>query len=159
MAQAGGKDPAKLADALARAAEHHPAVIEPLAARAADAAGTTYDGATPRLRASTPISPGRHAVYLSIFDQGDAIYDSIVFLDRLVFVTVPASQCAAGSSVDTDNDGYPDSWNAGRDEDDSTTGLELDAFPTDAACWLAARATGVSNREALGIGRVTGSAL
>jgi hypothetical protein len=45
--------------------------------------GTTYDGATRLLRASTPISPGRHVLYLSIFDQGDRSYDSAVFLDRL----------------------------------------------------------------------------
>lgn len=39
------------------------------------------------------------------------------------------------ASVDTDNDGYPDSWNDGFDESDSTSGLILDAFPDDSACW------------------------
>ncbi len=47
------------------------------------ARGTTFDGATRLLRASTPITPGRHRLYLSIFDQGDRIYDSAVFLDNL----------------------------------------------------------------------------
>ena len=47
------------------------------------AKGTTYDGATRILRASTPVSRGRHIVYLSILDQGDRIFDSAVFLDRL----------------------------------------------------------------------------
>lgn len=47
------------------------------------ARGTTYDGATRLLRASTRITPGRHRLYLSIFDQGDRIYDSAVFLDNL----------------------------------------------------------------------------
>ncbi len=47
------------------------------------AKGTTYDGATRILRASTPVSRGRHIVYFSIFDQGDRAYDSAVFLDRL----------------------------------------------------------------------------
>lgn len=47
------------------------------------ARGTTYDGATRMLRASTPITRGRHRLYLSIFDQGDRIYDSAVFLDNL----------------------------------------------------------------------------
>ena len=47
------------------------------------ARGTTYDGATRLLRASTPITSGRHRLYLSIFDQGDRIYDSAVFLDNL----------------------------------------------------------------------------
>lgn len=48
------------------------------------AKGTTYDGATRLLRASTRITPGRHHLYLSIFDQGDRSYDSAVFLDQLV---------------------------------------------------------------------------
>jgi hypothetical protein len=47
------------------------------------ARGTTYDAATRRLRASTPVKRGRHVLYLSIFDQGDRIYDSAVFLDKL----------------------------------------------------------------------------
>jgi len=41
------------------------------------------------------------------------------------------------ASGDSDNDGYPDEWNSGYDQADSTTGLLLDAFPSDAACWLA----------------------
>ena len=49
----------------------------------ASAKGTTYDGATGILRASTPIKPGRRTLYLSIFDQGDRQYDSSVFLDHL----------------------------------------------------------------------------
>jgi hypothetical protein len=51
--------------------------------RSAYAKGTTYDGATRRLRASTRIKPGNRRLYLSIFDQGDRIYDSAVFLDNL----------------------------------------------------------------------------
>jgi hypothetical protein len=51
--------------------------------RRSSARGTTYDGATRLLRASTPITPGFHRLYLSIFDQGDRIYDSAVFLDNL----------------------------------------------------------------------------
>ncbi len=37
------------------------------------------------------------------------------------------------ASVDTDNDGYPDEWNTGKSEADSTTGLRLDTFPNDPA--------------------------
>jgi hypothetical protein len=48
-----------------------------------NARGTTFDGATRLLRASTPITPGHHRLYLSIFDQGDRSYDSSVFLDNL----------------------------------------------------------------------------
>jgi hypothetical protein len=47
------------------------------------ARGTTFDGATRVLRASTPITRGRHRLYLSILDQGDRFYDSAVFLDNL----------------------------------------------------------------------------
>jgi len=46
------------------------------------------------------------------------------------------------ASVDTDGDGYPDAWNAGRTQADSTTGLALDAFPQDTSCWLAAHGSG-----------------
>jgi hypothetical protein len=58
------------------------------------AKGTTYDGATRRLRASTPIKPGNRKLYLSIFDQGDRIFDSAVFLDNLR--TSHAQQCRTG---------------------------------------------------------------
>ena len=36
----------------------------------------------------------------------------------------------------------PDAWNPGRSQADSTTGLALDAFPQDAACWLPAHGSG-----------------
>ncbi len=48
-----------------------------------DAEGTTYDGATPILTAATPITPGPHQLFLSIFDQGDHIYDSAIVVDDL----------------------------------------------------------------------------
>lgn len=48
-----------------------------------EAKGTTYDGATQILRASSPISQGTRTVYLSIFDQGDRQYDSAVLVDNL----------------------------------------------------------------------------
>ena len=41
------------------------------------------------------------------------------------FINDPAA------SIYTDGDGYPDSWNYGKDEKDSTTGLELDYYPND----------------------------
>ncbi|MGH1439869.1 MAG: S8 family serine peptidase [Cellvibrionaceae bacterium] len=46
------------------------------------------------------------------------------------------------ASLDSDNDGYPDTWNTGYGESDSTTGLVLDSFPVDAACWLAEHGDG-----------------
>jgi hypothetical protein len=55
----------------------------PATVHKSSAKGTTYDGATRLLRASTPIRPGRRTLYLSIFDQGDRQYDSAVFIDNL----------------------------------------------------------------------------
>ncbi len=39
------------------------------------------------------------------------------------------------ASQDSDRDGYPDNWNVGKNQTDSTTGLELDAFPNDSVCY------------------------
>jgi len=66
---------------------------------AAHAHGTTYDGATPLLQASTPTTPGAHSLYLSIFDQGDDIFDSAVFIDNVRFSNRPSGQCTAGAVV------------------------------------------------------------
>jgi hypothetical protein len=46
------------------------------------------------------------------------------------------------ASLDSDGDGRPDAWNPGMDADDSTTGLEIDAFPSDSACWLPEHGSG-----------------
>jgi hypothetical protein len=61
------------------------------------ARGTTYDAATRTLRAQREVSPGRHTLFLSIFDQGDRIYDSAVFLDKLKFKK--RSRCRTGVIV------------------------------------------------------------
>jgi uncharacterized repeat protein (TIGR01451 family) len=63
-----------------------------------EAVGTTYDGATPLLGASTPITAGAHSLYLSIFDQGDQILDSAVFVDNLVLGTTAAGGCQRGAT-------------------------------------------------------------
>lgn len=55
----------------------------PAAVSSKQAKGTTYDGATKLLRASTPISKTKHVLYLSVFDQGDRDFDTAVFIDRL----------------------------------------------------------------------------
>lgn len=68
------------------------------AVSASRAKGTTYDGATRRLRASTPITPGRHILYLSLFDQGDREFDSAVFIDRLTLDR--RSPCKSGAVQD-----------------------------------------------------------
>ena len=65
------------------------------------AVGTTFDGATPALTAATPISPGVHSLFLSIFDQGDRILDSAVIVDnlRFGFVSDVPNQCKPGVKV------------------------------------------------------------
>lgn len=67
-------------------------------AEAAD--GTTYDGATPKLRALTPVTPGSHVVFLSVFDQGDSAYDSAALIDNLRTFTVPSGSCQSGATDD-----------------------------------------------------------
>ncbi len=69
-----------------------------------NAFGTTYDGATPVLRATTPVTAGEHSLYLSIYDASDAIYDSTVFIDNLKLRDVPKSNCKVGSA-DGPNEG------------------------------------------------------
>ena len=65
-----------------------------------ESVGTTYDGATPSLSASTPIDePGEHQLYLSIFDQGDHILDSAVFVDALVLGTTGPGGCEPGATA------------------------------------------------------------
>jgi len=60
----------------------------------AAAKGTTYDGATGKLRASMPVKPGSRLLYLSLFDQGDRQWDSAVFIDRLLLRR--AHRCRSG---------------------------------------------------------------
>jgi len=64
-----------------------------------NASGTTYDGATVLLQAATQVTAGTHNLYISIFDQGDHIYDSAVFVDNIRFETVanPDTQCRPGA--------------------------------------------------------------
>lgn len=67
---------------------------------AAEAEGTTFDGATPVLRAATPLTPGPHSLYLSIFDQGDQILDSAVLVDNLQLGAVSnPDDCKPGAVV------------------------------------------------------------
>ncbi|MDQ6819597.1 MAG: choice-of-anchor L domain-containing protein [Actinomycetota bacterium] len=69
----------------------------PATMTAANAKGTTYGGATRVLRASTPVKPGRHSLFLSIFDQGDRGYDSAAFIDQLTINK--RSPCTSGIAV------------------------------------------------------------
>jgi outer membrane protein assembly factor BamB/flagellar basal body-associated protein FliL len=56
----------------------------------------------------------------TIDSDGDGVTDNI-----------DAFPTDAAASLDSDGDKYPDSWNPGKKEKDSTTGLKLDAYPND----------------------------
>ncbi|MGH2368447.1 MAG: choice-of-anchor L domain-containing protein [Chloroflexota bacterium] len=55
----------------------------------ANAAGTTYDGATQKLTTTAPIPAGATFLTLifSVMDLGDSVYDTTVFIDNFRFVT------------------------------------------------------------------------
>ena len=67
---------------------------------AANAAGTTYDAATRRLAAAKVVTPGAHKLFLSIFDVGDDLYDSSVFVDGLEYRNVDPAKCTGGAFQD-----------------------------------------------------------
>jgi hypothetical protein len=76
--------------------------------------GTEYDGATPLVKVQSPVTPGAHTLYLSIFDAGDGRVDSGVFIENLRAATTPVGQsCQVGATVDrfrpADFDGDGDS--------------------------------------------------
>lgn len=65
---------------------------------------TPYGGASDPLQAKSPITPGPHSMFLSIFDAGDMILDSAVLVDRLGswYVPDPDVDCVAGISYPPD---------------------------------------------------------
>lgn len=65
----------------------------PSAMSAENAAGTTYDGATPALIARKYVTPGTHTIIFSIFDVGDSALDSAAFIDNLRVTDEPPAQC------------------------------------------------------------------
>lgn len=65
----------------------------------------------------------------SYIPSPDSDNDLVLNVDD-AFPTDPAA------SVDSDNDGSPDSWNVGYSEADSTSNLVIDAYPSDPACYL-----------------------
>lgn len=79
---------------------------------AADAAGTTYDGATKALSTHAPIPEGASTVRVifSVMDLGDSIYDTAVFLDNLRF-----SGSKVGEPVTEPISNTPPTANAGPD--------------------------------------------
>ncbi len=61
-------------------------------------AGVAYNGLTSLLAVRTPVTPGSHALYLSIFDANDEIFDSGAFVDHLVAFNAPSGECTAGAN-------------------------------------------------------------
>ena len=59
--------------------------------------GTEYDGSTPLLDARTPITPGAHSLYLSIFDATDGSFDSGAYVDRLRAFDAADGKCFRGA--------------------------------------------------------------
>ncbi|WP_035060788.1 choice-of-anchor L domain-containing protein, partial [Cellulomonas bogoriensis] len=49
----------------------------------AAAEGTVFNGATPLLTAAAPLESGLQSLFFTIFDHGDASYDSAVLIDNL----------------------------------------------------------------------------
>ena len=64
---------------------------------AEQADGTGFGIATARLTAATPIASGAHRLFFSIFDQGDDVFDSAVFLDDLDLQQPPGGPCVRGA--------------------------------------------------------------
>ena len=94
----------------------NPTTVKGTGTSADNALGTTYDGGSPVLRATTPITPGAHSIYLTVYDAADAIYDSTVFVDNIRARDVAAKRCKLGSA------GTPS-------EDVLCAGLEPTVFP------------------------------
>lgn len=69
---------------------------------------TENGGATGLLVATTPITPGLHTLYLSIFDQGDQKLDSVVFLDGLRAYNT--TDCQSGATNQSDYGDLPSGY-------------------------------------------------
>jgi hypothetical protein len=66
----------------------------PSAMTATGLLGTTYDGATPLLTARVPVTPGSaNSVHLTLFDQGDGVWDSAVFVDNMRYEDIDPKKC------------------------------------------------------------------
>jgi hypothetical protein len=90
---------------------HNQLTVNSVSFTAEGSTGLQYDGSTRLLTMSTPITPGEHSLYFSIYDAGDHIFDSAMFLDHLRTLNTTAEACGAGAKLaDTDGDGIPDTW-------------------------------------------------
>lgn len=93
--------------------------------------GLQYDGSTALLTARQQVTEGAHSIYFTVFDAGDSIYDTAVFLDGLRTANVPPAKCTAGATnADTDGDGLKDEWEESgfdsNDDGDTTDATDVD---------------------------------
>ncbi len=58
-----------------------------------EAEGTYFNAATELITTKTPITPGAHSIYFSIFDASDHVLDSAVFIDNLRFFNEGPGAC------------------------------------------------------------------
>jgi hypothetical protein len=97
-----------------------------------------YDGSTKLLTSSAAVTPGAHSIHFSIFDAGDHVYDSAMFLDNLRAYS--ASDCAAGATLaDSDGDGLPDQW--------ETHGVTADGQFIDLPRWVPTQTTRMGSKS------------
>jgi len=92
---------------------------------------------------SYPLSPGdgEKTIYVKVMDNAGNIAEvvsaSIIYQKDTDSDGIPDEADAFpndhAASVDSDDDGFPDYWNIGKTQADSTTGLFLDSFPIDQA--------------------------
>ncbi|HET6398525.1 MAG TPA: PKD domain-containing protein [Candidatus Thermoplasmatota archaeon] len=71
----------------------NPTSVKTTPMSAAAAGGTTYDGAGPLETVVAAVTPGGHSLYLSIFDVGDRILDSAVFVDGFRVGQMQGGEC------------------------------------------------------------------
>ncbi len=96
----------------------------PYSVSAERSTGTTYDAATDLIGARTRVTPGAHSIYLSIFDQGDPVYDSAAFVDRLT-TSHETGRCGSPEAPpnDSPDDSPDDPPDEGAGSGESTEGL------------------------------------
>ncbi len=83
--------------------------------------GMSYNGSTASLRVRTPITPGAHQLYLSVFDGADGFQSSAAIVDHLVVYGLPVNgSCDPGASQPPD--AADDAYTV---DEDSTTVLDL----------------------------------
>jgi len=107
-----------------------------------DLDGEFYNGTDDSISSST-LSPGSHTIILRVMDYlgewSNDVNISLNIVQDRDGDQVPDGDDAfpadPAASLDLDGDGYPDEWNEGKYQADSTSGLRLDAYPDDPDRW------------------------